>query len=214
MKDRDIQKKVKKGQATIATLGKRLEAAQSLALRTLLATEINAYGTLVQVYAEYAEAQLAYLDHLNDRFKENAELVKRIANPDPRLIRQQNSALAILTGIHASQQIQCDNFDNFTNWYLFVLGPDDRDWGKMFSALGITVAEQAIGAVVPPVITSALSLIAGLVGIPKKLGPQVPDYSKTDKQLADIENHIRAIEELTQHLQQYTEGLRESLRQG
>lgn len=251
MKDHNLQKTSEKGLEAITALYKQMETAQSLMLKNLLATEINAYITLSNAFVEYVKVQIEYSELLDDEFAEFGELLinrseqfhefaeqrREQKKQGLKMSEDQSKSLetcqkleimlykSIIDSIKRSkeiynrmfdvQQIQYDIFENFSEWYLFVIGRDDRDWSKMFGDLGKATAEHAVGTI--PVVSEAASIISAamdLIDIVDKYDHAVPDYSEADVQLAAIEKHIQAIEELTQHLKQYTERLKAGLEAG
>ena len=245
MEDCDIQKKTE----AITELYKQMETAQSLTLKNLLATEINAYITLSDVFIEYVKVHTKYMELLDDEFVKFGELIEKQSEQSQEFLKQWQEqkeqrlkisedldewtdSLQVLENISirseldslrrckeishsmfAAKQIQYSIFKNFCDWYLFVIGRDDRDWGKLFGELGKFAAKHVVEAI--PAISEAVGITNAameLIDVVDKYDHIVPDYCETDGQLAAIEKHIQVIEELTQHLNEYTERLKAGLK--
>lgn len=248
MKDCNIQKKTKMGLEALTSLYEQMEAAESLVLKNLLATELNAYLTLSLTFVEYGKVHMDYINLMHANFEQFAELLQKSSEQFnesvekqreqrrqwPKMPEDQDKWLASLQefqnvmlesemvslnrfkkichGMYDTLQAQYDIFNNFSDWYLFVIGRDDRDWSKMFGDLGKVAATYAVEAI-PSVseVVSIFSAAMDLADVVDKYDHSVPDYSETDAQLAAIEKHIQAIEELTQQLKQHTETCRAGL---
>lgn len=182
MKDHDIQKKSEKGLEAITALYKQMETAQSLMLKNLLTTEINAYITLSNAFVEYVKIQTKYSELLDDEFVEFGKLLENRSEQFREFAEQRREqkkqwlemsedqgelletcqkletmmlksmidsfkrSKEIYHRMFDAKQIQYGIFENFSEWYLFVIGRDDRDWSKMFDALGKVTTKYAVEA--------------------------------------------------------------------
>ena len=89
MKDQDIQKKSKIGLEAITSLYEQMEAAQSLVLKNLLATEINAYLTLSMTFVEYVNVQMEYINLMHASFEQFEELFQKSSEQFKESVKQQ-----------------------------------------------------------------------------------------------------------------------------